>query len=48
MRNSGQKSLMEMCWFWLLGILAGAAGSLAIGIVTGRTSSTTSSTSAAR
>jgi hypothetical protein len=46
MRNSGQKSLMEMCS--LLGILAGAAGSLAIGIVTGRTSSTTSSTSAAR
>jgi hypothetical protein len=49
MRNGGQKSLMEnVLVLALMGILAGAAGGLAIGIVTGRTASTPSTTSPAR
>ena len=49
MRNSGKKSLMEnVLVLALMGILAGAAGGLAIGIVTGRASSATNSTSPAR
>jgi|HubBroStandDraft_1064217.scaffolds.fasta_scaffold05454_7 NhaP-type Na+/H+ or K+/H+ antiporter len=43
MRNSGKTSLIEnVLVLALMGILAGAAGGLAIGIVTGRPASTSS------
>jgi type II secretory pathway pseudopilin PulG len=46
MRNSRRSTLIEnVLVLALMGILAGAAGGLAIGIVTGRTASSATSTS---